>query len=143
MDKSFKFVDDSCIKPLLKELYWNLGHFLVEYIPVSRRNFYLYFSNLDVLYFTTLRTFLCFIWLLISTSLQGQVGNRFERLSTASGLSQSSVYKIIQDKKGFLWFATADGLKPTATFGGRSATKDKNQRLPHQTQFHSLSTSLR
>ncbi len=82
----------------------------MEYIPVSRRNFYLYFSNLDVLYFTTLRTFLCFIWLLISASLHGQVGNRFERLSTASGLSQSSVYKIIQDKKGFLWFATADGL---------------------------------
>ena len=23
--------------------------------------------------------------------------------------------------------AAADGLKPTATFGGRSATKDKNQ----------------
>ncbi len=38
------------------------------------------------------------------------MNNRFERLSTASGLSQSTVYKIIQDKKGFLWFATADGL---------------------------------
>jgi signal transduction histidine kinase/ligand-binding sensor domain-containing protein/DNA-binding response OmpR family regulator len=48
--------------------------------------------------------------LLFSASLAGQVGNRYERLSTASGLSQSSVYKIIQDKKGFLWFATADGL---------------------------------
>ena len=82
----------------------------MEYIPVSRRNFYLYFSNLDVPYYMTLRTFLCFIWLLVSASLHGQVGNRFERLTTASGLSQSSVYKIIQDKKGFLWFATADGL---------------------------------
>lgn len=50
------------------------------------------------------------VWLLISASLFGQVGNRFERLSTASGLSQSTIYKIIQDKKGFLWFATADGL---------------------------------
>ena len=50
------------------------------------------------------------MWLLISTSLLGQVGSRYERLSTASGLSQSSIYKIIQDKKGFLWFATADGL---------------------------------
>ena len=26
--------------------------------------------------------------------------------------------------------AAADGLKPTATFGGRSATKDKNQQWP-------------
>ncbi len=58
----------------------------------------------------TLRTFFCLIGLLISISLHGQVGNRYERLSTASGLSQSSIYKIIQDKKGFLWFATADGL---------------------------------
>lgn len=43
-------------------------------------------------------------------SLQAQKQTRYERLSTASGLSQSSVYKIIQDKKGFLWFATGDGL---------------------------------
>ena len=28
--------------------------------------------------------------------------------------------------------AAADGWKPTATFGGRSATKDKNQRVTHQ-----------
>ncbi len=42
--------------------------------------------------------------------LQAQKQTRYERLSTASGLSQSSVYKIIQDKKGFLWFATGDGL---------------------------------
>jgi signal transduction histidine kinase/ligand-binding sensor domain-containing protein/DNA-binding response OmpR family regulator len=43
-------------------------------------------------------------------SLQAQKQTRYERLSTASGLSQSSIYKIIQDKKGFLWFATGDGL---------------------------------
>ncbi|WP_459489130.1 two-component regulator propeller domain-containing protein [Aquirufa sp. ROCK-SH2] len=35
---------------------------------------------------------------------------RFERLTTASGLSQNTIHKIIQDKNGFLWFATADGL---------------------------------
>jgi signal transduction histidine kinase/ligand-binding sensor domain-containing protein/DNA-binding response OmpR family regulator len=43
-------------------------------------------------------------------SVKAQKQTRYERLSTASGLSQSSVYKIIQDKKGFLWFATSDGL---------------------------------
>lgn len=37
-------------------------------------------------------------------------GMRFERLTTASGLSQNTIHKIIQDKNGFLWFATADGL---------------------------------
>ncbi len=35
---------------------------------------------------------------------------RFERLTTASGLSQNTIHKIIQDRNGFLWFATADGL---------------------------------
>ncbi|HRG79937.1 MAG TPA: two-component regulator propeller domain-containing protein, partial [Cyclobacteriaceae bacterium] len=27
-----------------------------------------------------------------------------------NGLSQNSVYRIYQDKKGFMWFGTADGL---------------------------------
>ncbi len=47
--------------------------------------------------------FLCFV-------AKAQPPQRYERLSTASGLSQSTVFKIIQDKRGFLWFATADGL---------------------------------
>lgn len=48
--------------------------------------------------------------LLLSLGTIAQKQTRYERLSTASGLSQSSIYKIIQDKKGFLWFATGDGL---------------------------------
>ena len=36
--------------------------------------------------------------------------NRFERISSAQGLSQSTVYSILQDRKGFLWFGTQDGL---------------------------------
>jgi signal transduction histidine kinase/ligand-binding sensor domain-containing protein/DNA-binding response OmpR family regulator len=35
---------------------------------------------------------------------------RFHRIGTQQGLSQSTVNKIFQDKKGFLWFATRDGL---------------------------------
>ena len=35
---------------------------------------------------------------------------KFERISIDQGLSQSSVFAIIQDKKGFLWFGTEDGL---------------------------------
>ncbi|OQY26447.1 MAG: hypothetical protein B6244_13530 [Candidatus Cloacimonetes bacterium 4572_55] len=35
---------------------------------------------------------------------------RFERISIQDGLSQSSTNHIIQDKKGFLWFGTQDGL---------------------------------
>jgi signal transduction histidine kinase/ligand-binding sensor domain-containing protein/DNA-binding response OmpR family regulator len=35
---------------------------------------------------------------------------KFSRIGTQNGLSQSTVGKIFQDKKGFLWFATKDGL---------------------------------
>ncbi len=35
---------------------------------------------------------------------------RFENLGVNEGLPHSSVYSILQDKKGFMWFGTADGL---------------------------------
>ena len=35
---------------------------------------------------------------------------RFEKMSIEQGLSQSSVYSIYQDSRGFLWFGTEDGL---------------------------------
>ena len=34
----------------------------------------------------------------------------YEQLTIKDGLSQSSVFKIMQDSRGFLWFATQDGL---------------------------------
>jgi len=35
---------------------------------------------------------------------------RFEHLSSEQGLSQNVVYCILQDKKGFMWFGTQNGL---------------------------------
>lgn len=35
---------------------------------------------------------------------------RFEHLTKTSGISQSTVYSIVQDKQGFIWIGTADGL---------------------------------
>ncbi len=34
----------------------------------------------------------------------------FEKLSIEHGLSSTAVYSILQDKKGFLWFGTENGL---------------------------------
>ncbi len=46
-----------------------------------------------------------------SASASSQTGDiEFENLSLEHGLSQSSVLSIIQDDKGFMWFATEDGL---------------------------------
>jgi len=48
------------------------------------------------------------------TSLQMGFGQeqdaRFERLSIEDGLSQASVYAILQDRHGFIWLGTQDGL---------------------------------
>jgi ligand-binding sensor domain-containing protein len=35
---------------------------------------------------------------------------RFDHISVEQGLSQASVFSIVQDKTGFIWFATQDGL---------------------------------
>jgi len=37
-------------------------------------------------------------------------GIKFERLSREQGLSQSTVFCILQDRQGFMWFGTEDGL---------------------------------
>ncbi len=44
---------------------------------------------------------------------------RFERLGLTDGLAQGSVYRMIQDRNGFLWFGTQGGLHK---FDGQSFT---------------------
>ena len=52
-----------------------------------------------------------FSLLLPGVSLRAQEApSAFERISLEQGLSQSIVEAIAQDRKGFLWFATEDGL---------------------------------
>lgn len=60
--------------------------------------------------------FLCSIISLLISQPSAKAANinqsplKFERISIADGLSQSYVYDIIQDKNGFIWIATQDGL---------------------------------
>jgi ligand-binding sensor domain-containing protein len=49
------------------------------------------------------------LWITIQAAGQNVIP-RFETISVNEGLSQSSVYSILQDRKGFMWFGTADGL---------------------------------
>lgn len=37
-------------------------------------------------------------------------GEKFKNLTVDHGLSQNSVYAIVQDRRGFMWFGTKDGL---------------------------------
>ena len=61
------------------------------------------------------------VWILLNTMLLSVVlagtedthllGDlKFDHLTTRDGLSQNGVFGILQDRQGFLWFATRDGL---------------------------------
>ena len=50
------------------------------------------------------------IFLFILSILSSEAQIKFERITSDNGLSQSTVSKIYQDKKNFLWISTADGL---------------------------------
>jgi len=54
---------------------------------------------------------LAVLFLLFLTTFSFSQSNvRFSKLSIKDGLSQSSVNTILQDKQGFMWFGTQDGL---------------------------------
>lgn len=57
---------------------------------------------------------------------------RFEQFSTSNGLSSNTVYSILQDRRGFIWIGTRDGLN---RFDGYRFTIFKNE----QGNRHSLS----
>jgi signal transduction histidine kinase/ligand-binding sensor domain-containing protein len=53
----------------------------------------------------------CYFSLFFSNTLYSQTKDEvFERITSKNGLPQSTINYIIQDKKGFIWFATYDGL---------------------------------
>lgn len=55
------------------------------------------------------RALFCTIYLVFCCNLvSGQ--HRFERYTTEQGLSQNSILSMLQDKRGFLWIGTEDGL---------------------------------
>ncbi|MCK5379796.1 MAG: hypothetical protein KAJ78_10345, partial [Acidobacteria bacterium] len=46
----------------------------------------------------------------IPGNCQLHLEQQFTRIDTTQGLAHNSVYDILQDRRGFLWFATEDGL---------------------------------
>jgi len=65
-----------------------------------------------------------------SSSMATQTGDKitFENLTVDHGLSQSSVFAILQDKQGMMWFGTWDGLNRYD--GYRFTTNKHNDKEP-------------
>jgi ligand-binding sensor domain-containing protein len=53
---------------------------------------------------------LCNFLISLTASFAQQQNPKFRRLTTDQGLSQSHIGAILKDHKGFMWFASEDGL---------------------------------
>ena len=59
----------------------------------------------------TLKKIFCCLFLLVTLVISSQNPNvRFKKLTIKEGLSQSTINSVTQDKFGFMWFGTQDGL---------------------------------
>jgi ligand-binding sensor domain-containing protein/signal transduction histidine kinase len=52
--------------------------------------------------------FLCFLSLVITNAQKSNMA--FRHLTNENGLSQNNIFAILQDRQGYMWFATRDGL---------------------------------
>ncbi|WP_207422351.1 hybrid sensor histidine kinase/response regulator [Desertivirga brevis] len=55
-------------------------------------------------------TYLSFLLTVVMVLGRSASGQDFQRLTSLEGLSQSNVTSVVQDKKGFVWVGTTDGL---------------------------------
>lgn len=75
----------------------------------------------------------------INTIVAQKRAYNFEKLNTTHGLSSNRITSILQDRDGFYWIATEDGLN---RFDGTSFRVYRNIKNNYQTLIHNFCTSL-
>lgn len=60
--------------------------------------------------FVHIKPFICCVLMCAYISVHAQAPIAYETISTSQGLSQGMVFDILQDKEGFIWVATKNGL---------------------------------
>jgi len=84
--------------------------------------------------------FFCISALLPAPALHSQTDDiQFEHLTIEDGLSQSAVFAILQDSKGFMWFGTKDGLNK---YDGYSFTTYEHDSYDSTTISHNYIKAL-
>ncbi len=83
--------------------------------------------------------FICLFWVII-IGLQAQTDLRFEYLSEQDGLSNNRILSIHQDREGFIWFGTWEGLNK---FDGYTFTVfQPDSHNPTQTLSHNVISDI-
>ncbi len=74
--------------------------------------------------FATIKTFVCFALICAYMNVCAQTPLGYETVTATQGLSQGMVYDILQDKEGFLWVGTKDGLNRYDGYSFKVFTND-------------------
>lgn len=88
-----------------------------------------------ILFPINFQLFLCLV-VLLSGNTYGQSEIRFQRITVDDGLSQSSITSMVQDKFGYLWIGTLDGLN---RYDGTTFTIYRNEKKPTSLPTNSIS----
>lgn len=95
-------------------------------------------NNLSI-YRLTMKKLQLFVFIIIFSINVNSQNNyfRFISFSTEKGLAHNTVYDILQDKRGFLWFATENGLSMYDGFNFTTFLNDpdNNNTLSHNLTF--------
>ena len=70
------------------------------------------------------------LWAVLPVCAQDAVHYYFRTMDIRNGLSQNTVYQILQDRKGFMWFGTKDGLNRYDGLSFRIYKKENSGLVP-------------
>ncbi len=76
--------------------------------------------------FAGIKFFALLVLLSIHINMHAQIAYECESIGAAQGLSQGMVYDILQDKEGFIWVGTKDGLNRYDGYNFKVFTNDPN-----------------
>ena len=97
---------------------------IFSFLPVYLRIFSGYIYGTVTSIQRTIAIFSCLVMLLKGTQLAAQTTGAYESISIAQGLSQGMVFDLLQDKEGFIWVATKNGLNRYDGYEFRVFTND-------------------